>query len=130
MTKDGMGRAEATFMRPVDSRVFLGAPRFHSGVGPREVPAIIRDDESVLTPGQMRALGRMAGGGGPVSVHITNAPPGTTAEATTTREPGGGTRIDIALKRHIDDRAAALVDSGQSAVNSSIERRYGLTPRL
>src|SRR5215211_4707831 len=130
MTKDDMGRAEATFMRPVDSRGFLGAPRFHSGVGPREVPAIIRDDESVLTPGQMRALGRMAGGGGPVSVHITNAPPGTTAEATTTREPGGGTRIDIALTRHIDDRAAALVDRGQSAVNSSIERRYGLTPRL
>ncbi|MFL5096774.1 MAG: hypothetical protein ACJ8ES_15850 [Xanthobacteraceae bacterium] len=128
MAKDGMGRAEATFMRPVDSRVFLGAPRFHSGVGPRDVPAIIRDDESVLTPGQMRALGRTAGGGWPVSVHITNAPPGTTAEATTSCEPGGGTRIG--LKRHIDDRAAALVDSGQSAVNSSIERRYGLTPRL
>lgn len=43
--------------RIVDPRVFAGAPRFHSGIGPGERPAIIRNDESVLTPGQMRALG-------------------------------------------------------------------------
>ncbi len=31
-------------------------PRFHSGIGPDEVLSIIRKDESVLTPAQMKAL--------------------------------------------------------------------------
>ncbi len=48
---------------------FNDAPRFHSGIGPGERAAIIRTDESVLTPGQMKALGNGAGGGGqPVSI--------------------------------------------------------------
>ena len=55
-----------------------------------------------------------------MTVNITNAPAGATAEATTTREPGGGTRIDIALKRHIDDTAAALVDSAPSTHRWSV----------
>ncbi len=32
-------------------------PRFHSGIGPDEVLSIIRKDEGVFTPGQMKALG-------------------------------------------------------------------------
>lgn len=31
-------------------------PRFHSGVGPNEQLAVIKDEESVLTPAQMKAL--------------------------------------------------------------------------
>ncbi len=31
-------------------------PRFHSGIGPDEVLSVIRKDESVLTPAQMKAL--------------------------------------------------------------------------
>lgn len=50
---------------------FNDAPRFHSGIGPGERAAIIRTDESVLTPGQMKAMGGMKGGGGTV-VNITN----------------------------------------------------------
>jgi hypothetical protein len=62
-----------TFTRTVPASTFHNAPRFHSGVGPGERAAIIRTDESVLTPGQMRALGP-AGGGVTVTqgdTHIT-----------------------------------------------------------
>jgi hypothetical protein len=62
-----------TFTRNMPASTFRNAPRFHSGVGPGERAAIIRTDESVLTPGQMRALGP-AGGGVTVTqgdTHIT-----------------------------------------------------------
>lgn len=42
--------------RFVHAAYFDDAPRFHSGIGPGERAAIIRNDESVLTPGQMRQL--------------------------------------------------------------------------
>lgn len=54
--RGGTGENEASFKRVVSPRVFRDAPRFHAGIGPDETPAIIRKDESVLTPGQMRAL--------------------------------------------------------------------------
>lgn len=45
-------------IRTVPSSFFNNAPRYHSGIGPDERPAIIRKDEGVFTPGQMKALGR------------------------------------------------------------------------
>lgn len=117
--------------RMVDPAVFIGAPRFHAGVGPGEQAAIIRKDESVLTSGQMRALGGgLAGGAGPVTVVLNNAPAGTTATATSTRDASGGMRLEVFLTRHTDDTAAGLIDSGESGLNRSLERRYGLTPKL
>lgn len=53
-----------TMARFVPSSAFNGAPRYHSGIGPGEQAAVIRRDESVLTPGQMKALGTRIGGGG------------------------------------------------------------------
>jgi hypothetical protein len=51
--------------RLVPSETFISAPRFHIGKG--EMPAIIKDDESIFTPGQLRALGRgQRGGSAPV----------------------------------------------------------------
>lgn len=47
---------------------FNDAPRFHSGIGPGERAAIIRTDESVLTPGQMKALGKGSDGGQPINI--------------------------------------------------------------
>lgn len=46
--------------RPMPAWMFSGAERYHSGrspIGPGERPAIIRDEEGVFTPEQMRALG-------------------------------------------------------------------------
>lgn len=57
----GRGPGESAMAyRSVHPAWFERAPRYHSGRlpwGPGEQPAIIRDDESVLTPAQMRALG-------------------------------------------------------------------------
>lgn len=55
--------------RVVNPAAFIGAPRFHSGIGPGERPVIIRNDESVLTPGQMRQLAPAAQ---MASVSLTN----------------------------------------------------------
>lgn len=53
----GYGPGDAiTATRLVHPAYFDDAPRFHSGIGPGERAAIIRKDESVLTPGQMKAL--------------------------------------------------------------------------
>ncbi|MEW6670231.1 MAG: hypothetical protein AB1427_00925 [Thermodesulfobacteriota bacterium] len=57
-------------VRYVPSILFAGAPRFHSGIGPGERPAIIRDDEGVFTPGQMKALGAAAGRSGDIHIHF------------------------------------------------------------
>lgn len=68
----GPGDAQTMF------RAFNGSmsnwPRHHGGIGPGEHGAVIRDDESVLTPGQMGQLApvsRQNQGGGTV-VNITN----------------------------------------------------------
>jgi len=119
-----------TATRYVHPAYFDNAPRHHSGIGPGEHAAVIRNDESVLTPGQMRQLAPSGGSGGPVTVNIMNAPPGTTATTKQSREPGGGMRLDVMLKRSVDDTGATLIDSGESAMNASIERRYGLRPQL
>ena len=66
----GRGPGEGPrFYRLVPAPLFESAPRFHVGKG--EIPAIIRDDESVFTPAQLRALGRAqrAGGG---DTYVTN----------------------------------------------------------
>jgi hypothetical protein len=53
----GYGPGDSFPVRLVNASVLNRAPRFHGGVGPGERAAVIRNDESVLTPGQMRALG-------------------------------------------------------------------------
>jgi polyhydroxyalkanoate synthesis regulator phasin len=43
--------------RMVPAAAFAGAPRFHSGLAPDEVAAILKRDEGIFTPAQMKALG-------------------------------------------------------------------------
>jgi hypothetical protein len=55
--------------------LFAHAPRFHAGIGPLEIPAILRKDEGVFTPGQMKALGggeRKTFGGNTFIIHMEN----------------------------------------------------------
>ncbi len=122
----GYGPGDSMAGRYVHPSYFDSAPRFHSGIGPGERPAIIRTDEAVLTPGQLRGLapaGRSQAPA-PVELHIHNAPAGTSS--TQSRTAGGGVRIDVM----IDDTGAALIASGESKHNKALETRYGLTPRL
>jgi hypothetical protein len=73
----GHGPGDSMSGRYVHPAHFDDAPRFHSGIGPGERPAIIRNDESVLTPGQMRQLSPNGGGASNVTVTIDMAADGT-----------------------------------------------------
>lgn len=68
----GWGPGDAEVSRRAPGSAFAAAPRFHSGIGPGEKPAIIRDDESVLTPGQMRQLSPVGAGLQNLRVEIVN----------------------------------------------------------
>ena len=59
----GIVGSEGGHFRQIPAAVFANAPRYHDGIGPGERPAILRDDEGVFTPGQMKALGPRGGGG-------------------------------------------------------------------
>ena len=52
----GVGAGEAAFSRRMPAATWRGAPRFHGGMGPGELPAVIKNDEGVFTKGQMKAL--------------------------------------------------------------------------
>jgi hypothetical protein len=84
--------------RFVHPSYFDGAPRFHGGIGPGERPAILRHDESVLTPGQMRALGRMAGGGAVRVTSVVNNYGDVTAEQNTQDDGQGGLTIETVIR--------------------------------
>lgn len=124
----GYGPGDSSPMRFVHPSYFDDAPRFHTGIGPGERAAVIQDTEGVFTAGQMRSLAPV--GSGSVTVNVMNAPAGTTATATTSSDSKGAMRVDVMLARKSDDMNAAAIDSGQSATNLSLERRYGLTPKL
>jgi pyruvate/2-oxoglutarate dehydrogenase complex dihydrolipoamide acyltransferase (E2) component len=58
----GIAGAEGA-RRPVDPRLFIAAPRYHlGGLAGDEVAAILKRDEGVFTPEQMKALGGRGGG--------------------------------------------------------------------
>jgi hypothetical protein len=127
----GRGPGDATqAMRYIHPAYVDSAPRYHTGVGPNEQVAVIRNDESVLTPGQMRALGgRQGGSSAPApEIHIHDAPAGTTV--TQSRGAAGQSQTHINLPRMVDDAVSAAIDSGQSKTNRSLERRYGSRPQL
>ena len=83
----GIVGSEANRGRAVDSTVFATAPRYHTGgvagLAPDEVPAILRRGETVLTPGQMKALG--AG----IGARDNRRPPVTVVMNITTPDTNG-----------------------------------------
>ncbi len=95
--------------RSVPAALFANAPRFHSGIGPGEMPAIIKNDESVLTPGQMKALG------GPSSIKvevINQAGNAVAASDAKVRFDPEGMIVQVILK---DDRTNGPISQMLSA---------------
>lgn len=62
-----------------------------------------------------------------ININIQEAPGGDKAQV---RKSKDGTRIDIVMRRQIDDTSANLIASGESSLNRVLERRYGLQPKL
>lgn len=55
-------------LRLLPDSYFVNAPRYHSGIGPGEQAAVIKDDEGVFTQAQMKAMGKKS----EVKVEIAN----------------------------------------------------------
>ncbi|MGE0256915.1 MAG: tape measure protein [Alphaproteobacteria bacterium] len=111
LAHSGRGPGENTGnWRHVHPAVFADAPRFHSGrlpgLMPGELPAIIREEESVLTPAQMRAMG------GPREI-VLRIIDGEGKEVPTRERtrPGGGAEFEVMLDqitaRNISRRGSA-----------------------
>ena len=84
---------EPSGMRYVHPAYFDSAPRFHSGVGPDEMAAILHKNEGVFTPAQMRALAPAGAGGGNMTVNINNSSGGEVK--TNKRRQGNVDVLDV-----------------------------------
>lgn len=73
--------------RTVPSSTFAGAPRLHNGLVPGEFAAILKDDEGVFTPEQMKALGGKSQSVN-IQMNVENNT-GTPVTATTTQKWDG-----------------------------------------
>lgn len=124
----GMAWEKPDFTRSVPAALFADAPRFHNGrfYDPSyEIPAIIRRDESVLTPGQMRAIAG-AGGTSHVTVNVVNQT-STPVEAEAQATPDGNGGFDLTMiLREVDRGMVGLAKSGRSSFTQMIEKSYGL----
>lgn len=96
----GYGPGDSFPMRAVSAGAFGNAPRFHTGIGPGERAAVIRSDESVLTPGQMRMLtpakGSVAAGDNGPTINIINQSSGKVEQGGTRRNQDGS--IDVFIR--------------------------------
>jgi TP901 family phage tail tape measure protein/lambda family phage tail tape measure protein len=74
----------------LSSAIIATAPRYHTGVGPHERAAVIRKDEGVFTPGQMKALAPVgSASGGPINLTVI-----VNAETGDTKSEGAVSRDD------------------------------------
>ncbi len=118
----GMG-SEPGPTRTVPASVFYSAPRFHNGIGPGERAAIIRDDEAVLTPGQMGMLAPVGAGAGGIAIDVRVTNQGTPKRATVQGPPSFDGRQYVVNLLLEDQR-----DGGQ--YSQAMERTYGLQRRV
>lgn len=115
--------------RSVPASLFASAPRYHTGgLAGDEVPAILRRDEGVFTPGQMARLApveSLAGLGRlQVYIHISNDS-SAQVEAGVTQEPSGSLPIDLFIDE-VDKQLARRISSGQSQTGMALDRSRNL----
>ncbi len=125
----GGGTGSELGQRVVNIADFRGAPKHHSGrLAPGEKRAIIKDDENILKPSQLRAVARAGAAGndnGPsIEFHTHNAP-GVRTTSKAKRKPDGGMRIDM-LADMVEDRIAGGMASGGSKLARTTSKRFGL----
>lgn len=130
----GVIGTDALMARSVNSSLFAGAQRFHTGGIVRgEVPIIAQEGEAVFTRGQMRALGgalsaRQQPPAVNVQVNVVNKAQGVDARIEQQRQPDGGLRLDVFIEQ-IEGRMARAISQG-TGIAPTLERRYGLNPAM
>jgi tape measure domain-containing protein len=114
---------QPTFTRMVPLATFMSAPRFHTGLKGNEFPAILEAGESVLTEGQMAAIGKGLSGSksqAPQFNMTVIEAPGVKAETGTSKDNDGSINIMVRMvETHLMERAAR----GQGLHN--LMRQYG-----
>lgn len=130
-------RSEGTNPRELPAWVWAAAPRYHTGGIPglaaNEVPAILTDDEEVLTRNDPRHRWNLGGsssgagdsGGGGVVVYVNNPVQGTKATAKTTKMPGGGMQVDI-LYEQVESKLADRMAQGKGDLFKATGTVFGL----
>lgn len=106
-----------------------GAPRLHAGLANDEYRAILKRDESVLTPGQMSQLAPVGAGARPQSIDIrliNESGQPLQAESARQRQDGG---FDVVL-RAAEEFMADRVSAGTGALTSAMRGRFGLRDSL
>lgn len=95
--------------RLLPAAAFAGAPRYHSGLLPGEMPAILQQGESVLTAGQTSAL---ATSGGPI-VAAVNA-----GAASTVAAVGSASTQQVAATQQQTSKLQIIFDGVVSILNT------------
>lgn len=114
--------ADGGATRRIPSILFSGAPRLHSGLMPGEYPAILKKDEGVFTPAQMRAMG-----GKQVTVNIIN---NAGAEVSTqSREGGSGIELDVMIDTAVAKKLSTFGSSSNKAINQNYVTKQRLVSR-
>lgn len=91
----GVPAYDALPTRALPAALFAAAPRLHAGIGPGERAAVLRADEAVLTPGQMRMLAPARGQS--VRVELVNRGAPKTATEVTPRLDVQGMVVRVVL---------------------------------
>lgn len=116
-------------MRMVPSSLFDGAPRHHTGLGPKERPVILEDDEIVIPAARAKNAQVNRGGGGThveVHVHTQQLSEPVRVEKSVSED---GQRVDIRLiSESMQSQWAEEGARGRGPFLQMLENRYGLNP--
>jgi hypothetical protein len=72
-------------------------------------------------------LGVASAGAGPITVNVTNAPAGV-ERVRSTPDANGGTRIDIELRRMVEDMGERMLSDRGSPWARALSRTLGVNP--
>jgi hypothetical protein len=118
--------------RAVSDSVFRQARRYHTGLAPNERPAILLDNERILSPQETLAYNRGINAAGKqqsiVSPTVNINDYGSGAVVADTKFNSSTNSFDIRLERQLNDTMRGSVRSG--ALDSAMNDRYGAKAKL
>lgn len=114
--------------RNVPSSLFTDVPRFHSGknnqwLRQNEVPAILKDDEMVLSGNTVRKLSQSRNSGNSPNIYINIQPSKNTSIKTQQSEDTNGFNLDIIVEE-IEGSIANNVSRNRGPLNDVLQQQF------